>query len=71
MRLIVHVSIYRSLPDLVEERPEVGVMDPSLVNAFGVLDNGSESHTPVTFLVDGIRFDSTTLGLPLTPLPNG
>jgi len=68
MRLIVHVSISRSLLDLVEERPKVGVMGPSFINAFGVLDNGSESHTPVAFLVDAIRFDSATLGLLLTPL---
>ena len=37
---LVHVSISRSLPDLVEESPEVGIMGPSSVNAF---DNGSES----------------------------
>jgi len=69
MRLIVHVSISRSLPDLVEERPEVGVMDPSFVDAFGVLNDGSESHTLLAFLVDTVRFNSATLGLPLTPLP--
>ena len=34
---IVHVRISRSLPGLVEERPEVGIMGPSFVNAFDVL----------------------------------